>query len=212
MVPLLLLVIFVSAAAHIRAEYRGPHWQVYLFKPLTTLLILGIAALGQETRFPYQKLLLIGLGFSLVGDILLMLPGDRFLAGLVAFLLAHCSYSTAFGFGLGSLSGWVLIPLLLFGLAVYQYLSPALGKMRLPVLCYMGIILAMAWLAWERFLGVGGTGPLLAGIGAVLFVLSDALLAVGRYKTTFPALRAFSLGTYFTGQLLIAGSAGALVF
>ena len=39
-VPLPWLVVtaitLVSLTFHLRAEYRGPRWQVYVFKPLTT--------------------------------------------------------------------------------------------------------------------------------------------------------------------------------
>ncbi|NIW49240.1 MAG: lysoplasmalogenase, partial [Gammaproteobacteria bacterium] len=35
---------------------------------------------------------LIGLALSLAGDIFLMLPDEKFIAGLVSFLLAHLAY------------------------------------------------------------------------------------------------------------------------
>lgn len=43
-----------------------------------------------------SKIFLLALLFSLLGDIFLMLPRERFLAGLGAFLLAHLAYGWGF--------------------------------------------------------------------------------------------------------------------
>ncbi len=208
---LLIILVVVSAVLHIRAEYRGPRWQVYLFKPLTTGLIILVAVMSQGAPLRYKILLVTGLLFSLAGDIFLMLPEDHFLPGLAAFWTAHCFYIAAFLPGALPLVWWPALPLVLFGLGIYRYLFPGLTVMRLPVIGYMGIILVMAWLAAERWLGGGGSGRLLAAVGAGLFLISDSLLAVGRFREGFPALRALSLASYFAAQLLIAGSAGFLL-
>lgn len=208
----LTVLVILSAAIHIRAEYRGPRLLIYIFKPLTMVLILVIAGLGQGTSPFYKYTILAGLVFSLAGDIFLMLPTDRFVPGLVAFLIAHLFYITAFASEIGSLIWWPLIPLFIFGVGIYFILAPALGKLRLPVLVYIAAILTMAWLAWERWIQVDQTGALLASIGAVLFVLSDAILAINRFRWKFKTARALNLATYFAAQLLIAGSAGAFVF
>jgi uncharacterized membrane protein YhhN len=207
---LLIILVVASAVLHILAEYRGPRWQVYLFKPLTTGLILVVAVLGQGASPGYKILLVTGLLFSLAGDIFLMLPADRFLPGLAAFLTAHGFYIAAFLPGALPLRWWPAVPLILYGLLVYRYLESGTGSMRLPVIGYMVIILFMTWLAGERWLGGGGADTLQAAVGAVLFLLSDTLLAAGRFREGFPALRALSLGSYFAAQLLIAGSAGFL--
>ena len=102
MSPALGILVGVSFALYLRAIYLGPEWQVYLFKPLTTILILSGAVLtarrqpkGSE-RARYGRLICVGLLCSLAGDVLLMLPRDRFVAGLGAFLLAHVCYIGAF--------------------------------------------------------------------------------------------------------------------
>jgi uncharacterized membrane protein YhhN len=202
--------VILSAAIHIRAEYRGPRLQVYIFKPLTMGFILLIAILGQGTSPFYKYMIISGLVFSLAGDVLLMLPSDRFVAGLVAFLSAHLFYITAFLSEIGSLIWWPLVPLTFFGVVVYSILAPSLGRLRLPVLIYIAAILIMAWLAWERWIQAGQTGALLAAVGALLFILSDTILAVNRFRWTFTAARALNLATYFTAQLAIAGSVGLL--
>ena len=209
---ILMLLVVVSAFIHIRAEYRGPQQHIYIFKPLTMVLILLIAIMGQAAEPFYKYMIITGLVFSLAGDIFLMLPSDRFVAGLVAFLIAHLFYSAAFASEISALIWWPVIPLVIFGIIIYLILAPALGNLKVPVLIYVVVILIMAWLAWERWIQTGHMGALLASIGAVLFIISDAILAINRFRWRFTLARASNLTTYFAAQLLIAGSIGALVF
>jgi uncharacterized membrane protein YhhN len=157
-------------------------------------------------------MIIAGLLFSLAGDIFLMLPTDRFVAGLVAFLLAHLFYSAAFASEISALMWWPLIPFAIYGIVIYIILASSLGKLKVPVLFYVVVILIMAWLAWERWSQAGQGGALLASIGALLFIISDTILAIDRFRGTFKLSRASNLITYFAAQLLIAGSIGALVF
>ena len=209
---ILMLLVIVSAFIHIRAEYRGPRQHIYIFKPLTMVFVLLIATLGQAALPFYKYMIIIGLFFSLAGDVFLMLPSDRFVAGLVAFLIAHLFYIAAFASEISTLIWWPLIPFVIYGIAIYIILASSLGKLKLPVLIYVAVILIMAWLAWERWSQTGQSGALLASIGAVLFIISDTILAMDRFRGTFKLARALNLTTYFSAQLLIAGSIGALVF
>jgi uncharacterized membrane protein YhhN len=56
---------------------------------------------------------------------------------------------------------------------------------------------------------MGRNGALLASIGALLFVLSDKILAINRFRGAFKLARAFNVTTYFAAQCLIASSVGA---
>lgn len=209
---ILMLLVILSASIHIRAEYRGPRQHVYVFKPLTMVFIWLIAILGQAT-FPFYKyMIIIGLLFSLAGDVFLMLPSDRFLAGLVAFLIAHLFYIAAFLSEISALTWWPLVPLVIYGIVIYIIVASSLGKLKLPVLIYVVVILIMAWLAWERWSQTGQSGALLAFAGAVLFVISDTILAINRFRGAFKPSRALNLTTYFAAQWLIASSVGISVF
>ena len=68
----------------------------YLFKPATTILILFVAITAPASK--YKFLIAIGMLFSLMGDIFLMLPSDQFLLGLICFLITHICYIVAFLF------------------------------------------------------------------------------------------------------------------
>ena len=209
---ILMLLVILSASIHIRAEYRGPRQHVYVFKPLTMVFICLIAILGQAT-FPFYKyMIIIGLLFSLAGDVFLMLPSDRFLAGLGACLIAHLFYIAAFLSEISALTWWPLVPLVIYGIVIYIIVASSLGKLKLPVLIYVVVILIMAWLAWERWGQTGQSGALLAFVGAVLFVISDTILAINRFRGAFKPSRALNLTTYFAAQWLIASSVGISVF
>jgi uncharacterized membrane protein YhhN len=208
MIKVLTGLTIVSGILAIVGHYTEPPWILYVFKPLTTVLILVIALLfGADAPPTYRIAILVGLIFSLAGDVFLMLPSDQFIPGLVSFLIAQICYIIAFTSSRGFSFGWAsLIPVVVFGAIVYVLLAPYLGKMRLPVIAYMIVILMMAWQAWERWSALGERGALLAFFGAVLFVLSDTVLAVSRFRGEFAASRALSLSTYFVAQWLITSS------
>jgi uncharacterized membrane protein YhhN len=187
-------------------EYRGPRALVYVAKPLATLAILALAALAAPEADPrVARWILIGLALSLAGDVLLMLPSDRFAAGLASFLLAHLCYIAAFTAQAGfQLALWALLPLLVAVWLVYRRLSPGLGSLRIPVMVYIGVIVLMVWQALGRCAVVPGIGPPLAAAGALLFATSDSALALARFRGPFPSSHAVVYLTYFAAQWLIA--------
>ena len=200
--------ILLSALLALRGATAGPRRLLYIFKPLTTGLILVLAlVLPGTVPSPYRPLLLLGLVASLAGDVFLMLPRDLFLAGLGSFLLTHLCYAAAFG----TASGWhlSLLPIGLLVLSAGLILStlwPALGRMRLPVLLYVSALLLMVWQADERWLAMHGTPALLALIGAVLFLVSDTVLALDRFRRPVRQGQILILATYWVAQYLIARS------
>ena len=210
-VPLLTALAVVSLAGHLRAEYRGPRWQIYVFKPLTTGLLLTAAALGQgATSSRYQTGVVVGLAFSLLGDIWLMLPGDRFVPGLASFLMAHLAYLVAFtsGIPLGSVPALGL-PVAAVAAVLLWLLWPSLGRLRWPVTVYAAVLGGMTWQALSRASALGTQGSLLAAIGAALFLISDSALAVRRFRGSFRLDQAVVMLTYVAAQALIAWSTAA---
>ena len=198
----------LAGLLHLRAEYRGPRWVVYVCKPLTvTCLLLLVLAMGNYQGARYGEAVAVGLACSIAGDVFLMLPGDRFLPGVAAFLLAHLAYLVAFTAGtpLGAHHA-LLAPFALVGGVMLALLWPRLGPMRVPVTVYVLVIVTMAWQALGRAATLGTTGALLAAAGASLFVLSDATLALNRFRAPFRAAQLVILSTYYAAQALIAWS------
>src|SRR5215210_6417544 len=79
---LLTILAFISATLDIVAVYNWPPAFEYVFKPLTMVFIIIIAALAREQEYyVYQRMIVLGLCFSLAGDVFLMLPWNLFTAG-----------------------------------------------------------------------------------------------------------------------------------
>lgn len=213
--PLNLTVVALGTALlHLWAEHIGARWLTYVAKPLTMVLIIGLALrAATPVDASYQWWLVVGLLFALVGDIFLMLPSDRFLAGLVSFLVTHLCYTVAFwgqidapywsSLGLSSL-GLSLLGLMIYAGIVYGLLHHHVGAMRFPVLIYLAAILIMAWLALTMAHQQPGAWADYAAWGSIFFVLSDSVLALNRFRRPFGAAQWIVLSSYYFAQWLIA--------
>lgn len=217
LLPVISLAVILSACITIGANYLHPARPrlVYVFKPLTTLLIL-VAALLPGT-FPtnrYAGAIGLGLLFSLLGDIWLMLPGNRFLQGLVSFLVAHLCYVFAFLSSTKTYSfPWALLPLSIVGAIILRYLWPTLNKsLKGAVSLYVAVIVVMASVAVGRASANFSIDTLSATIGALLFMASDSVLAIDRFRKPFHMAQAAVLGSYYAGQLMIALSIGLMAY
>lgn len=199
-----------SGANTIRADYAGARWQVYVCKPLTILAAMAIAASGTSgPGSPYRTLVLTGLAWSLLGDVFLMLPEKRFVAGLASFLVAHLCYVGAFAAAAPAPAPvLLLLTAAAIGLAVVWPLWPHLGRLRGPVALYVVAIVALLWQATGWAATSGAPRAQLAAAGALLFTVSDGVLAHNRFRRPFRAAQAVILTTYFIAQWLIAASAG----
>lgn len=198
----------VSATLAIAADWEERRSAAfYLAKPLTTLLILGIAALAPPSA--YQHWLLVALALSLAGDICLLFPSDRwFVAGLASFLAAHLAFVAAFLQGVDSfaLPAW-LAAVAAYGAALFAVLVPRAGRLRLPVLSYGAVLGAMVCAAAARYEARADAGAARALAGALLFMLSDSLLGWRRFVGRYRGAQALILSTYWAAIGLIAGSA-----
>ena len=205
-IVVLTILALVSAALCISAESTGTRRNVYIFKPLTILWIIMIALEGHHQVSPvYKYLIIAGLLCSLAGDIFLMLPSDRFIPGLLSFLVAHLFYIAAFSSGKPQLYAlWYAIPFLVYGGVMLWLLFPHLGRMKLPVMIYMLVILVMAWQALDRWRETEQVWSALAFCGALLFTVSDSILALNRFRGRINYSEFYILSTYFTAQWLIA--------
>jgi uncharacterized membrane protein YhhN len=213
LLPIVSLAAVLSAGLTIREYYRRPPRRAVIFicKPLATILILAVAGLGGAFRGGgYALAVCAGLLFSLLGDIWEMLDRRHFLKALVCFLVTHICYAAAFLTDPPAAAHlWPLLPLALFGAAVLAGLWPALSaRMKGAVGAYMAVIVAMASLAAGRALDSASPAALSAAAGALLFLASDTVLAVNRFRRPFHAAQAVILSCYFAGQLLIALSVG----
>jgi len=196
--------IIISAVAAILSDYRGQKFLSYFFRPFTILLIIGLLFEARPASF-YRNAILIGLIFSLLGEVMMMLKKKKFLAGLLFFLGTQIAFALAFYSKLSpGFLVWPVIPLILISAIVLFLIWPELGKLRLPVLFYFVAILTVVRFAIELPHQITGYRPWLAASGAVLFLISDALMAINRFHRAFSSAQIFILSTYYLSQLLIA--------
>ena len=191
----------------------------WLFKPLTTALVVVHAWQRGRPGDAQRRALLVGLAMSWLGDVALLWP-QGFVTGLVAFLLAHLAYGVAFTRRVRLAARWS--PFALYALVagsvaawVWPGVPPAL---RLPVLAYvacLGAMAAQAAVQWRVLReGAAADGGLTrqprlaawAALGGALFVLSDALLAINRFREPLPLSGLWILSSYWAAQWCIASS------
>ena len=213
LIPLLTGTVFFL----IRAGILGKRRQIYLLKPISTLIVIAVASLSllqPERNVAFTVGVLLGLTLSLGGDVALMFEEKRkaFIVGLGLFLLAHIAYAVVFAV-LGRVSWWDVpstAVLLAAGVGVYLLLKANLGAMRVPVIAYIVVISVMVGRAVSTLSSpVLGTGQaVMVALGAVLFYISDAILAACRFWKPW-RYRRISLAFYYSGQLLIALAASS---
>lgn len=186
-------------------------------KPLTTALLVVVVG-WPRTSFAWW--IEVGILFSLAGDIALMGSARRiFLVGLILFLVAHIAYIVGFigvasvaSAGAGLPVGRMVMAAVGVGMAtalLLRRLLPQAGDLKVPVTAYALVISSMvvAAVAASRAPGaVAGLSPL-AFLGAVLFYISDASLALHTFYRPFRLAPILTLGVYWLGQLGIALSA-----
>ena len=185
----------------------------WVSKPLVLALLVVTAWLGGATDTAAGWWLLAALGLSLAGDVALLSDTPtRFVVGLASFLLAHVAFVVAFAH-LGMPRGH----LALVGLTLVVGLAAVVGRRVVPaawreggpalggaVTAYMGVIGVMVVAAWA-------TGHPLVALGASVFMVSDAILALDRFvhARRFGALAV--MVTYHVAQvLLVVGVLGVV--
>ena len=207
----IVILTFASATVAILSKTLGWHPNIfYTSKPLTTtLILLPVLVLASNSTSAYAPLIAAGLAFALLGDILLMLPEERFVMGIGSFAATHALYLAAFISAAGlALINPSTIPLILFSVIMTRFLWAGLRKsLQIPVLAYIVLITIMTAQAIGGAVESEGASLAIAAAGAVLFLASDSMLAIDRFRLPFKAAQASVLSTYWLGQWLIALSA-----
>ena len=182
------------------AVHRGAKNLEYVCKPLTMVLLMGVAATVSVDDPSVRGWFLVALTLSMLGDVFLMVPADLFIAGLAAFLLAHVAYVIglwvdgveflAFTIGVALAAVAVVV---IGGRVLRSVRAGKHRDMAVPVGAYMAVISVMLASA------IGTQEPLAIG-GAALFYCSDALIAWERFVRPQPWHRLAIIVTYHLAQ------------
>ena len=195
-------VIVVGALAILSAERRIV-WLHAITKPLATALVFLVVGWPQGRLAGWID---AGIALSIIGDVALLDQSDRaFIIGLAAFLLAHVSYVIAFVTA-AAWAPWLALVILFTGATTFSILRaiwPKTAGMHAPVVAYGLAITAMVVSAFATVPGALPNAPYAAG-GALLFYVSDASLALNRFRRPIPHAPFLTLGLYWLGQIGIA--------
>lgn len=194
-------------------DVDGWQWLHWIAKPLATLLILGVAwRTAPAISVAYRRWIAVGMAFSLLGDVFLMLPVDAFVAGLVAFLVAHLCFLRALcGDSRFATPPWPLLACVAYGGLNLWALWPTLpDALHVPVVVYVLVLATMGGQAVGRAVrhardALAVPAPW-AAAGALLFMLSDTLLAWNRFRVGIPLATLWVLATYYAALWCLARS------
>lgn len=198
------LLCLVSASLAIYFEMSGNR-EIYVFlKPLTTILIMSHLFFLPNT--PFRNGILAALFFCLVGDVLLLFEA-YFVYGLATFLVGHVLFALAFIRHKGFYLHWGSF-VVLFGIAMalFFWLKPDLGAFMIPVALYVLVISFMAWQGIGTFLRDRGKAYQWIALAVLLFMFSDTMIAIAKFKSPFYLSSLVILGAYWLSIALIANA------
>lgn len=200
----------ISGFLYLIAIYHKNVIWKYILKPGTMLCII-VAAIEKERMNKYKKsnikIKLLGLTFSIIGDIFLMFQGENmFLLGLLSFLFAHIAYIFMFYYIEKKynynfkLKVFLFIISSVYFLLIYTKVLKNGGYfMVISVIIYIITITIMVYKSSLT------SNPFLL-LSALLFYTSDAILAWDKFiiNNQNSNLEYFVMITYYVSQLLIA--------
>lgn len=193
-------------------EHTG--WHQLLKCGLMPILMIWVTTTPSNGK-SYKIWMIVALFASWVGDVFLLFEKQQpifFIIGLLAFLLGHLAYILFFAQlqtdkwqQNGGMNTTILPFLLLYQISLLYLLWNNLKQLRFPVMVYATVLLAMLWMALQKNKGIQKTSALLFGVGAILFVLSDSILAINKFYHPFEIAEQFIMISYGLAQLLLVG-------
>lgn len=161
----------------------------------------------------YSWLVIAGLVFSLLGDLFLTQSGQGyFILGMVSFIVTHiCNAGNFFRIvpfrihhPVPALSALIIFVLATF--FIFNLIQAELGSLQIPILVYMGVIGVMGILATNLLVKESIRKIVIAYFlpGAVLFIVSDSMLAMNTFHFHDPAIWDIPImGSYGIAQCLL---------
>ncbi len=215
-VKILKALFFLTAAGNLISHISSAVWLEYATKPLLMVLLLLIftsSCVNQKSAA--YRLTVLALLFSWFGDILLLFQSENdlfFMLGLAAFLIAQLFYIFVYR--------KIRLPvepdrksrifinvrivfLILIGSALYSILFNHIGELQIPVAIYTMALIGMAITAVLRKGRTSDRSFLLVYMGALLFIMSDSMLAINQFLEPIIYGRLLIMLTYILAQFLI---------
>jgi uncharacterized membrane protein YhhN len=181
------------------------------------MITLGLYywASQKQKQEPVVMSVMMAILFSCAGDVFLMFQQSNpnyFMFGLGAFLVAHIFYIFSYQQHRGEESGNGLqglqkirfaLPIVLAGTGLVTILFNHLGDLKIPVLVYAAVITYMVLVALFRFGRTNTSSFAMVFGGAILFMMSDSLIAINKFLEPISQANFWVMITYISAQYLI---------
>lgn len=142
------------------------------------------------------------------GDVFLMFSGELFfIAGLVSFLIAHVLFIKIVISRIKEVNFLKMISsaiafLAVFGLLIFT-LKDSLHEMLWPVIIYGLTIATFGTVSLIDFLNTKSKRSMLMLLGAIIFMISDSLLAINKFYNATHIFEVGIMATYVLAQYII---------
>ncbi|MDR6457429.1 putative membrane protein YhhN [Chryseobacterium vietnamense] len=195
----LLAIVFAFDLVFIAMDHSS--WRFFTKPLLLPIIIWFYFTYSQQNVFRINQWFLSGLILSFLGDVFLLFEWG-FMPGLGSFLLAHICYIVYF-FKIKKKNAWSWLPFVFLYLGSFiYYIYPYLNDMTIPVVIYGITIAAMLYFSISTYSS-------LLILGAILFVISDSVLAINMFVKHSTEKELVVMITYVLAQLmLVSGVVG----
>ena len=178
---------------------------IYIFKPLIIIALLFLYVFSLTKRLKWY---VIALEFSFFGDVLLMFSGKLFfMAGLISFLMAHILFIKIVINRIQKISilkGVIAsIPFFLIFVGLIYFLKNSLNELWIPVIIYGITISTFGAVSLLDFLQSKTLKSVWMLAGAIIFILSDSLLAIHKFYSPNSVFEVLIMVAYIVAQYLI---------
>ena len=207
---ILFIIVSVGELLSTVAQLQNLHM---ICKPLimVSLCVYYLLSAGDNR----SAVVILAIVFSLAGDVSLMfdsLDPTYFMVGLVSFLISHIFYIVAYRqhqndddtdalHGIQKLRA--AFPIVLAGTGLVVILYPTLGDLKFPVMIYALVLVVMVLNGLFRLGRTNNKSFMLVLIGAMLFMVSDSLLAINKFFTPLSHSGLLVMSTYISAQFMI---------
>lgn len=206
----MIILFLIVSILHVISCYKEITKLRNITKPLLMpILIFNFLFNGKDIN----TIIILALFFGFLGDVFLIKSKNSkfFIMGLLSFLIGHIFYIVELFKNINFKNFYfiylfsLLIPILI-SYFVYNKIKNYLGSFKIPVIIYISIIATMLCLSIFYFLTNTTSLPLIAMLGAILFVLSDSILSISTFKGSFKRDSFFIMITYIMAQFLLSYS------
>jgi len=191
-----------------------PNATIHVFLKILLMPLLMAGLLAEKKNLPEKnwRVILAGLVMAWAGDTALLFSADNnpfFIIGLVCFLGTHIAYIVYFfRYNKWSRKWFYHHPIIsfiviLYSVVLFGFLLPSLHNLMVPVAIYTLVITIMLLQALSATPFIPVKCSKLFIPGAILFVISDSMLAWDKFSQPFPFAASLIMATYGAAQLLI---------